>query len=180
DAFSSRVLRDPERADPRDQQQWMEQQGPVCPAAVDAAATSGADVVVVSPYLYWPTVAGAARLGRRAVMHPAAHDEAPRHLPLFRRVFEDVGGLVFYTDGERRLVQQLFPAVAATPQLVLGLGIEIGAGQPERCRADHGLDDNPYLLCLGRVDDGKGALMLAKFFAAYKRRRPGPLRLVFA
>jgi glycosyltransferase involved in cell wall biosynthesis len=35
-------------------------------------------------------------------------------------------------------------------------------------------------LCLGRVDDGKGAALLSRFFTAYKRRRPGPLQLVFA
>ena len=43
-----------------------------------------------------------------------------------------------------------------------------------------GLDDRPYLLCLGRVDDGKGARLLAECFAQYKHRRGGPLRLVFA
>jgi glycosyltransferase involved in cell wall biosynthesis len=35
-------------------------------------------------------------------------------------------------------------------------------------------------LCLGRVDEGKGTAVLARFFEAYKRRRPGPLALVFA
>jgi glycosyltransferase involved in cell wall biosynthesis len=180
DDFSSRVLRDPERTTVDDQQRWMTLQGPVCPAAVEAATACRADVVVVSPYLYWPTVAAVARLGRRTVMHPAAHDEPPIRLPLFAAAFSGVGGLVFYTDGERRLVQRLFPAVAAIPQLVLGLGVEIGGGEPDRFRADYGLGDDPYLLCLGRVDDGKGALLLAEFFAAYKRRRPGPLQLVFA
>ncbi len=35
-------------------------------------------------------------------------------------------------------------------------------------------DRRPYLLCLGRVDDGKGARALGRFFAAFKRRRPRP------
>jgi glycosyltransferase involved in cell wall biosynthesis len=183
DRFSAPLLEDPAHATPTDQDRWIDLQGPVCPAAVDAAAASHADVFVATPYLYWPTVHGVSRLadtGRPVVLHPAAHDEAPIRLPLFADVFARPQGLVFYTDGERRLVARLFPAVSAHRQLVLGLGVEAGPGDPAAFRRDAGVGDDPYLLCLGRVDDGKGALVLSRFFAAYKRRRPGRLRLVFA
>jgi glycosyltransferase involved in cell wall biosynthesis len=36
------------------------------------------------------------------------------------------------------------------------------------------------VLCLGRVDNGKGAALLARYFAVYKSRRRAPLKLVFA
>jgi glycosyltransferase involved in cell wall biosynthesis len=36
------------------------------------------------------------------------------------------------------------------------------------------------VLCLGRVDAGKGAHWLARAFASYKAARPGPLALVLA
>lgn len=42
------------------------------------------------------------------------------------------------------------------------------------------MPDAPYLVCLGRVDGHKGTTLLAGFFARYKERRPGPLRLVLA
>ncbi len=42
------------------------------------------------------------------------------------------------------------------------------------------MPDTPYLLCLGRVDGHKGTTLLAAYFARYKERRPGPLRLVLA
>lgn len=181
-ACSDRVLADPEHVPTAAQEHWIDLQGPVCPAALDAAAASDADVVVLTPYLFWPTVRGMPRLApsRPVVLHPAAHDEPPIRLPLFAATFGAARGLVFYTDGERRLVERLFPAAAATPQLVLGLGVEPATGDPASFRADHGLDGDPYLLCLGRVDDGKGARVLAQFFTAYKRRRPGRLRLVYA
>jgi glycosyltransferase involved in cell wall biosynthesis len=179
DSFSARVLPAPENASPADQRRWIDLQGPVAPDLVAAAADGGADVVVFYPYLYWPTVRGVPAVGRRAVMHPAAHDEAPLRLPLFRDVFAGVGGLVFQTYGERRLVEERFP-VAATPQVVMGLGVEPGAGTPEAARRALGLGDEPYLLCLGRVDDGKGTGVLARFFAALKARRPEPLKLVLA
>lgn len=177
--FSARVLAAPEEASAGDGRRWIDLQGPLCPDVVTAAADSDADVVVFYPYLYHPTVRGVPAVGRRAVLHPAAHDEPPLRLPLFRDVFARVGGLVFQTMGERRLVERMFP-VAATPQVLMGLGCEPAAGDEAEARRTLGLGDDPYLLCLGRVDEGKGTGALARFFAAYKRRHPGPLKLVLA
>jgi glycosyltransferase involved in cell wall biosynthesis len=101
-------------------------------------------------------------------------------LPIFQDVFAATDGFVFQTDGERRLTEGLFPSVATAPQLQLGLGVEEQAGDPDGFIRQWDLEDTPYLLCLGRVDDGKGAALLAKFFVMYTARRPGPLKLVFA
>jgi glycosyltransferase involved in cell wall biosynthesis len=180
EAFSAGVLRSPETASPADEHRWIDLQGPVNPDVIAAAAGGDADVVVFYPYLYHPTVRGVAAVGRRSVMHPAAHDEPPLRLPLFRDVFAAAGGLVFQTYGERRLAERLFP-VATTPQIVMGLGVEPAGGDPAAARAVTGTaEGEPFLLCVGRVDDGKGTGLLARFFAAYKERRPGALKLVLA
>lgn len=174
DALSGPVLRHPEATSEPDAQRWIEIQGPVCPGILDAIGDSDADLVVFYPYLYHPTVRGVPLAGTRAVMHPAAHDEPPLRLSVFGPVFAGVRGLVYQTYGERDLVERLF-GVGHVRHVVMGLGVEEregdgGAAAPEA----------PYLLCLGRVDDGKGAGMLARWFAEYKARRPGPLELVFA
>jgi hypothetical protein len=113
DRLSARVLARPSAASGSDERLWIDQQGPVCPALLDAVAASDADVVAFYPYLYHPTVVGlpmVAAAGRAAaIMHPAAHDEAPIHLPVFRSVFGAADGFVFHTWGERRLVERLFP-----------------------------------------------------------------------
>lgn len=180
EAFSAGVLRSPEAASTADGQRWIDLQGPVNPDVIAAAAGGDADVVVFYPYLYHPTVRGVVAVGKRSVMHPAAHDEPPLRLPLFRDVFAAAGGLVFQTYGERRLAERLFP-VATTPQIVMGLGVEPSGGDRVAGRAVAGLgDEEPFLLCIGRVDDGKGTGLLARFFAAYKGRRPGPLKLILA
>jgi glycosyltransferase involved in cell wall biosynthesis len=180
DRYSDHVLADPERATPDEVERWVDLQGPVCPELVEAAAAGDSDVTALTPYLFWPTVHGIQRLTGPTVLHPAAHDEPPIRLPVFADVFRAASGLVWYTDSERRLAHELFPDIAAAPQLVLGLGIEPAAGDPRGFRDGYALDGVPYVLCLGRVDDGKGARLLARFFTAYKRRRPGPLRLVMA
>jgi glycosyltransferase involved in cell wall biosynthesis len=95
-------------------------------------------------------------------------------------LFEQSAGVVFQVEEERRLCEQRFD-IAARRSITLGLGIEsASAGRAADAAAAIGLGDRPYLLCLGRVDDGKGVGLLADWFAAYKARRPGPLALVFA
>lgn len=160
--------------------EWVEMQGPVSPGLVEAAEASACDLVTFHPYLYWPTVVGVSRLGARAVLHPATHDEAPIHMPVFRRVFEEPAGRVFWTDEERDLAERLFPSITTEPQLVLGIGVDRIDGDAAAARDALGLGDRPYLLCLGKVTEMKGTAMLARFFARWKERHPGPLTLVLA
>lgn len=163
------------------EERFVELQGPVCPAALDAAADSDAAAVVFYPYLYWPTVHGVRRLGRRAIVHPAAHDEPPLGLAPYQDVMTRGRALVFQTEGERALVRRRF-AVEHLPQLLLGLGVEPPPAPPDPAAAGSaiGLGDRPYILCLGRIDEGKGTAALARMFAAFKQRHPGWLALVFA
>ena len=177
-AHSREVLHAP-FATARAKRRWFELQGPVNPSMVDAAAASDADVVVFYPYLYLPAIDGIAAVGRRAVLHPAAHDEPPLRLAILRRTFRAVGGLVYQTHSERRLVERRMQ-VGSEHQIVLGLGVEEGEGDAVAAREELGLEDRPYLLYVGRVDEGKGTAALRHAFAAYKERHPGPLALVLA
>lgn len=182
-AFDKRcraVSASPESLSDADALRWVEMQGPVSPGLVEAAEASDCDIVTFHPYLYWPTVEGVARLGPRSVLHPATHDEFPIRLSVFRRVFDGAGGRVFWTDEERGLAERLFPSIAAAPQIVLGIGVENHDGDSAAARAALGLGDRPYLLCLGKVTEMKGTSILARFFATWKERMPGPAALVIA
>jgi glycosyltransferase involved in cell wall biosynthesis len=178
--LSAALLADPGAASMADAERWLDLQGPVTPALAEAAKASTADVVVFYPYLYYPTARVIDRVDAPTVLHPAAHDEPALHLPVFPRVFEAADALVFQTEAERELVQGIFP-VASHHQMLLGLGVDDPApgslvGEP----ADPRLPEVPFLVCLGRVDAHKGTTTLASMFAVYKRRHPGPLRLVLA
>jgi glycosyltransferase involved in cell wall biosynthesis len=100
-------------------------------------------------------------------------------LPMYRALFENAAGLAYWSDSERHVVERRF-AVASKPEVVVGLGVDAGPGDPDAARDAAGMSDVPYLLCLGRVDDGKGAHLLAECFARYRARRPAPLKLVLA
>jgi glycosyltransferase involved in cell wall biosynthesis len=186
--LSASLLADPASASAEDAERWLDLQGPVTPALADTAAHWDGDAMVFYPYLYWPTVRIIERVAVPTILHPAAHDEPALHLPVFPRVFEAADALVFQTEAERHLVEGLFP-VASHHQLLMGLGVDDpdtrsrpggespgswspGSRSPVR--------DAPYLVCLGRVDGHKGTTMLAAYFARYKERHPGSLRLVLA
>jgi len=157
---------------------WIALNGPVCPDLVDAVAATDADAVVCTPYLFATTVDAIAVSRAPTVLHPAAHDEPALYLAAFRQTVSDVDGLVYYTRAERALVEDVFHH-AARPQVVLGLGVEEPAGSGRPGGEWLGLGDRPYLCYVGRVDEHKGCLMLAEYFAEYKARHPGDLALAF-
>ena len=66
------------------------------------------------------------------------------------------------------------------PYEVVGVGIDVERHEGydgDAFRAAFGLGDRPYLLFVGRVDPAKGSEELLDYFAAYKKRNPGPLAL---
>jgi glycosyltransferase involved in cell wall biosynthesis len=180
DARSRAVLRKPLLVDESEQWAWIDAQGPLSVDLDEAVRSTDADVVAASPYLF-PPVARAVLASRPPVLfHPAAHDEPPLRLPVFADVFAAASGFAFYTESERRVVQDHFGFVARRPQAVVGLGVDGGEGEAPAARAALGLGERPYVVVLGRVDENKGSTLAVELFSAYKRRRPGPLTLVFA
>ena len=157
---------------------FVELVGPVCPDAVDHAVASSCDLVAVTPYPFWPAVEAVPRLGRRAVFHPAAHDEPELHLPLMGDVFHAAGGFAYLSRAERTLVERTF-GVGHRPQQVVGAAVEVGEGDTGPARAALGLEpDEPFVLCLGRVERNKGSHALAELWRLYRSRRPDAPRLV--
>jgi glycosyltransferase involved in cell wall biosynthesis len=175
--LSGALLANPEQVTAAEGQQWVDWQGPQTPDLLDAVSRSDADVIAFYPYLYYPTVRGLPRVRDRAILHPAAHEEPALHLPLFGELFAQCRGFVFQSRSERRLVDDLFH-VASTPQVLVGLGVEEVEGSAAEARAALGIGEEPYLLCIGRVDDKKGTGILWRYFRTYKERHPGGLRLV--
>src|SRR5581483_2879005 len=135
--------------------------------------------VVFLPYLYWTTWAGlpVAAAWAPTLVHPAAHDEAQLGLPMFRLLVRSASAFGFFTPEEEDLVRHRLGVRA--PGEVVPIGVEMPpATDPAAFRRRFGLGDDPYLLYVGRLDPAKGVDELAADFAAYKARRPGPLRLV--
>jgi glycosyltransferase involved in cell wall biosynthesis len=178
--IAGRVEISPTTVDDTGQQLFIDRQGPLCPDMLEAAASSDAELVAFSPYLFYPAVRGVPMLGDRSILHGAAHDEPALHLDVMQHMYAAAGGLSYYTDAERDLAESLFP-VSHKPKITLGLGIDEPdtTGDITTVRETFGIGDRPYVVCVGRVENGKGARALDGFFREYALRRNGDLALVF-
>lgn len=179
DARSDAVLPRAADADAATCEAWIAAQGPTSAELIDAVAAIDDGVLVFYPYLYHPTVAGRRVARVPTILYPAAHDELPLRLPVFDEVFGGVDGLAFQTRAEQQLVHRRFPATTATPQAMIGLPVTLDEADPDAARSALGLGDEPFALCLGRIDRAKGVHDLVERFDRYAGDG-GPGRLVLA
>ncbi len=180
DARSDRILPNARRASMTDARAWIDEQGPTSGALIEAVAAVAGGIAVFYPYLYHPTVRGLPAARVPTVLYPAAHPEAPLDLPVFDAVSENAGGIAFQTRAEQALVHERFPATSRSVQAMIGLPVEMDTDpDPAAARAALGLGDEPFVLCLGRVDRGKGTHDLVERFGRW-RAGGGRSRLVLA
>ena len=165
------------------QRAWMDLQGPHLPELPSWLEDRAGDfdAAVFYTYLYWSTWAGLAAAGRRVptVLHPTAHDEPPLYLAIYDLMFRLPTALGYLTPEEASLVGSRFRL--RRPNVTTGVGLDlttVGDGGAFRTAFPE-VGDDPYLLYVGRLDPHKGTEELAQFFAAYKARHRGPLKLVF-
>lgn len=165
------------------QSEWMRMQGPLLdglPRWLRENA-GGYDCCSFFTYLYYTTWAGlpAAAAYVPSVLHPTAHDEPALHLPIFDLLFSLPTAFGFLTEEEEALVNRRF--VVRRPSAITGIGVDLDLpGREDDFRRCFDLEDEPYLLYLGRIDPAKGADELIEYFRAYKHRNPGRLKLVLA
>jgi glycosyltransferase involved in cell wall biosynthesis len=159
------------------QREWMREQGPWSPELVTWIERNAHrfDCVVCFTYLYWTTwaVLDAVRgRGVPLVLHSLIHDEPPLRHSLFDSEFRRPDAFALATPEEIDLIRRRFHFTP--PGDVCGIGVEVAADRadPARFRDAYGLGDKPYLLYVGRIDAGKGALALVDYFIAYKERHP--------
>ncbi len=158
--------------------EYIRLQGPVSQGLIDAISQTDADFIAFYPYLYHPAVHAMPKVASRTVLHPAAHDEAPLYLPIFKDIFENTNRIVFHTYAEEDLVRSVF-RISQARRIILGLGVD-PAPPPSKLTGQEVLGlapEEPYICALGRVDTLKGTTMLADFVSAYRDRHRNSVSL---
>ncbi len=166
---------------PAREREWMAAQGPSVPGLPGWIRHHAPtfDVVVFFTYLYETTTAGIAEAAARTatVLHPTAHDERYLRLREVSHVFRHADGLAYFTPEEQELVEKYHVPVGVGR--VVGLGFEaVAAGDGDRFRRRHGLGAEPYLLYMGRIEEGKSVHELIRSAGAHHQHRVDAPRLV--
>ena len=161
---------------------WSQRIGPDLVGYAQWLATNAHrfDAAIVMTYMY-PTTSVALRLLPQripTVFVPTAHDEPAFRLSAMAPAFRQPQSFGFLTPEEEDLVRRWHRATQ--PSEVIGVGVDLPqvVGDYPRIRRELGLGDDPYLVCVGRVDAGKGTRDLLSMFSVYSERHSSHLRLV--
>lgn len=176
--FSDKVLIGKHSDD--EEEQWIDMQGPFCPAAVSYISEHHSDyaVVIFMTYLYYITARGMALNLDNAFLLPTAHDEPPVYLRYYKRVFENAKSLIYLTEEEKCFVEKQFN-VEGIANVITGSGVDVpDQTLINRCKFSN-LPQN-YVFYVGRIDESKGCGLLFDYFLKYKSRAKSELKLVLA
>lgn len=127
------------------------------------ATAAAYDAVVLSPYLFWTTIYGAAAMPERAIIMPCLHDESYAWLSIVKESLSTAGGVWFLSEPEHQLGHRV--AAALSPHHdVVGAAVDV----PETYdatgfRSRHDLS-RPFVLYAGRREEGKGWTQLLSAF----------------
>ena len=135
------------------------------------------DSLFFIPYLFGTTVHGTRIAPGKSRLIPCLHDEGYARMAMVKELFTRVAGIIFHTQAERELARRLYGPLGGRDHLI-GEGIDTELlSDGNRFRRKYGID-GPFILYAGRKDREKGVDRLIGNFEAYKKARPGPLRLV--
>jgi len=136
------------------------------------------DLFLYIPYMFGTTYYGILKCPEKSVMFPCFHEEPYIHMGIYRKAFEKVAGLIYYSEPEYELANSVFDFQNAR-QEVLGAGVDTEITyDAERFRKKYGIEE-PFLLYAGRKDEGKNIGLLLDYFSEYRfRNKEEKIKLV--
>ena len=139
---------------------------------------------VFLPYLYGVVLNGLPVVADKSWLQPCLHDEVYAYLPQVEEIMRQCRGILYNSLGEERLAFHLFGPGIVRKGEVVGVGVESfdlthSALPKQVARLD--LDQEKYVLCLGRRDNTKNTSLLVEAYRRYRKRHPeSSLQLILA
>ncbi|MBV6623527.1 MAG: glycosyltransferase [Rivularia sp. (in: Bacteria)] len=135
------------------------------------------------PYLYGVILNGLDIVANRAFLQPCLHDEAYAYLPQVEKIFHAAKGLLFISEGEAQLAKNLYGPGIINKSIVAGAGIEVSQNNNSDIVKikDFQVNQERFVLCLGRRDSTKNTDLLIKAYIRFKQDYPkSNLKLIIA
>jgi glycosyltransferase involved in cell wall biosynthesis len=123
------------------------------------------DAIVLSPYLFWSTIYGAAVAPEKSIIMPCLHDETYAWLDIVSQTLSTAAAVWFLSEPEHQLGHRVAPGISPLHPVV-GAAVNVpDSYDPAGFRERHGLK-RPFILYAGRREDGKGWRQLLSGYAA--------------
>lgn len=136
------------------------------------------------PYLYGVILNGLPLVAEKSWLQPCLHDEVYAYLPQVEEIMRKCSGIFYNSLGEERLAYNLFGPGVIRKGEVVGEGVEIyDLDHKELPKSVAGLDleNEQYVLCLGRRDKSKNTSLLVNAYQQYCKKNPeSNLKLIIA
>jgi glycosyltransferase involved in cell wall biosynthesis len=148
------------------------------PGLCDFILTHQADYVFLFiPYMFGTTYHGVLTCPARSVIVPCLHNESYARMQVLRPMFQRARGVLFNSNAEKRLADELF-ALDPARTAVVGAPVDCTfTFNPARFRHKYGVSD--FFLYAGRTEKGKGADLLVEYYGRYIDEMQRPEQLVF-
>ena len=159
--------------------QWFIAQGPFVPRLIEALKISKDrfDAFIFNTYLYYPSIYGIPEVAEKAIFIPDAHDEPFLNFHRVQEIFTKPAAIFYNTEEEHELISKRFHN-DNIPYAIGGVGVEIPAHPaPEVFCEKYGIKD-PYVIYVGRIDEGKNCNQMFLYWDLYKKRHPSSLKLL--
>jgi len=155
----------------KDEIEWMERQGPVCPALIEALDRDEEDydLFIFFTYLYYNTYWGLQKVKAKKALVSTAHDEPALYLEMMKHVFALPDAFMFNTDAEKNMLCNQFP-LEEKYQDVVGVGVDVPEHDASTQFFGKGGIFPPFILYAGRIEPGKGCQELFDYFYRFSQR----------
>lgn len=126
------------------------------------------------PYLYGPILKGLPLVADRAFLQPCLHDEVYAYLPAIAELFHQARGVLFNSEGEFHLAQQLYGPGLLPKGVLVGGGVEVTPEQKQTIPRikDFHLEQQPFALYMGRRDPTKNVDMMVEAYRRFRQNHP--------
>lgn len=137
---------------------------------------------VFLPYLYGVILNGLPHVAETSWLQPCLHDEVYAYLPEVEMIMRKCCGILYNSLGEERLAHNLFGPGIVRKGEVVGVGVEsfdLPRKELPKSVAGIALDQEKYVLCLGRRDKTKNTELLVEAYQNFCTSHPGTALKLF-
>ncbi|EKR74967.1 glycosyltransferase family 4 protein [Leptospira noguchii] len=200
--LSKKILEKPSLQNKENVNYWLLEQGPYVPELIQFIEfkKSEYDIFFFVSYLYYPLVFGLPLVEEKSIVIPTFHDEAPAYLPIYKKVLTDRSSYSFNTPEELKVFQNILgfkPNIYSITGMNLNFDQWSGFKENSNPNVNFNVSENPktlnlsnqtkssdsnipFLLYVGRVDQGKGFLEMVEWFLEWKKKSYFPHTLKIA